>query len=991
MLDLSTAGLKDGALMTELTFLDGIDRLPSAHDGARAERGRQDIARRAAASGEAPAAAVAALLAAPAGQALIDAVFGNSPFLGRLLLRETAFLPALFGRRPDNSAQELLAEAVTAGEPEQDAMALLRRVRRRLALTVALADIAGHWPLERVCGVLSDFADAAVRAGVRRLLREAALKGDLELDPLAPEAGSGLVVLGMGKLGAHELNYSSDIDLIVFFDRNGPFRGGETAQACFVRLTQGLVRMLQHVTPDGYVFRTDLRLRPDPGATPAAVSLQAAEQYYESLGQNWERAAMIKARAVAGDLAMAEAFLARLVPFVWRRNLDFAAIADVHSIKRQIHDHRGHGDIAVEGHNIKLGRGGIRDIEFFVQTQQLIAGGRDPALRDRTTAGAMTALERAGWIAPAVGAEMLAAYRFHRTLEHRLQMVADEQTHSLPRTATGLDHIARFSGYAETGAFRADLLRQLATVQRHYAALFEAAPGLGEGGNLVFTGTEDDPDTLETLARLGYAQPRGVSATVRGWHHGRYRAMRSARARELLTDLMPALLKALAATASPDAAFARFDRFLEGLPAGVQLFSLLKAQPALMDLLAEIMGGAPRLAEHLSRNAGVLDAVLEGDFYAPLPPPAELLRGLRGGYRVARGLEDVLDVTRRVVKERKFQLGVQLLTGAVDGVGAGPAYADLADAALTALAPAVLDDFARRHGRLADAALAVIGMGKLGSREMSAESDLDLLFVYDAPAEALSDGARPLAPGHYFARLSQRLLGALTAPTAEGRLYEVDMRLRPSGTAGPLAIGVDGFLAYQRERAWTWEHLALTRARVVAAPEALQARLEVGIAEVLARPREPGPIARDVAMMRSRIFAEHGSDDPWDLKQVRGGLIDIEFICQYLQLVHLACHPKLREAHTGRALEKLGAAGLLAPGTAAGLGAAWALIHRLTGLLRIAVAGRRFEPEAAPEGLKRNLAKAAGVGAFAEVEPLLRAAEARAYEAYRAVVEAAAV
>jgi glutamate-ammonia-ligase adenylyltransferase len=748
------------------------------------------------------------------------------------------------------------------------------------------------------------------------------------------------------------------------------------------------VRYLQEATRDGYVLRTDLRLRPDPAATPAAISMLAAEQYYESLGQNWERAAMIKARAAAGDIAAGEGFLARLEPFIWRRNLDFAAIQDVHSIKRQIHGHRGHGRIAVEGHNVKLGRGGIRDIEFFVQTQQLIAGGRDVSLRDRTTAGAMTALEAVGWITPEAAAEMMTAYRFHRGLEHRLQMIADEQTQTLPKMAEGIDHVARFLGYGETAGFRETLLGHLAAVERHYAVLFEAAPALSEGGNLVFTGTEDDPDTLATLAGLGYQQAAGVSSTIRGWHHGRYRAMRSARARELLTDLMPALLKALAETASPDATLGRFDRFLAGLPAGVQLFSMLTAQPALLDLLAGIMGSAPRLANYLSQNASVLDAVLEADFYLPLPPRAELVRNLRGGFVVARGMEDVLDATRRFVKERKFQIGVQILSDAADGVSAGPAYADLADTTIEALQPVTEAAFAERHGWVAGAEMVVVGMGKLGSREMSAESDLDLLFIYDhgASVEA-SDGERPLAPAHYFGRLSQRFLNALTVQTSEGKLYEVDMRLRPSGNAGPVATRFEGFLAYQQQDAWTWEHMALTRARVVAGPDALASRVAGAIDAILRQPRDARVVARAVVEMRERLGREKGTEDPWQLKQVRGGLVDIEFICQFLQLVHAAEHPAVLRRNTGEAYQAMAEAGVLEPEVAGRLRRAWSLVHRLTGLLRLAVTGDSFDPEAAPEGLRRALARAGEVASYGMLEALLIETEAEVLADFQAIVE----
>ena len=978
-----------------LAFLDKIARVAPAHDAVAVARGVQDLERliAAAAAGEPAAEVAAALLADGTGRALLAAVFGNSPFLSRTLVREFGFLPELFTRPAGQSLDDLLAATEACWRDGAECMLALRVLRRRLALLVALADLAGHWSVDEVTQALSRFADATVQAAVRRLLTDAAAKGDLGFDDAErPEAGSGLVILGMGKHGALELNYSSDIDIVIFFDpETAPYRGGETAQACFVRLAQGLVRLLQHMTADGYVFRVDLRLRPDPAATPAAISLVAAEQYYESLGQNWERAAMIKARAVAGDIACGEAFLRTLEPFVWRRNLDFAAIADVHSIKRQIHNYRGHEAIAVEGHNIKLGRGGIRDIEFFAQTQQLIAGGRDASLRDRTTAGAMAALEAAGWITPEAGAGMMAAYRFHRMVEHRLQMVADEQTHTLPKVAGGVDHIARFAGYPETEAFRRDLLGHLGVVQRHYAALFETAPGLGEGGNLVFTGTEDDPQTLETLARMGFAQPKGVSTTVRGWHHGRYRAMRRARARELLTDLMPALLKALAGTAAPDATLGRFDRFLEGLPAGVQLFSMLKAYPALLNLLAEIMGSAPRLANYLSQNPGVLDAVMIEDFYEPLPPAAEMRKALSRGCALARDFEAALDEARRFVKERKFQIGVQLLSGAIDGIGAGPAYAALADAAIQALQPVVAEEFVRRHGEIAGAAMVVLGMGKLGSNEMSASSDLDLLFIYDHDEGAGdSDGGRPLAATHYFTRLSQQLLAALTAPTAEGKLYEVDMRLRPSGSAGPVAIPFERFVGYHESEAWTWEQMALTRARVVAGPEPLGARVAEVIEAVLARRREAEAIARDVVEMRERIFAEKGSEDLWELKQVRGGLIDLEFICQYLQLVHLALHPEIRTSSTGQGLKNAGAAGLLAPEVADRLGVAWALIHRLTALLRIAVDEPRLSAEAAPEGLKRSLVAAAKVDSFGALEALLRETQAQVRRDFDAIVTAAA-
>jgi glutamate-ammonia-ligase adenylyltransferase len=840
-----------------------------------------------------------------------------------------------------------------------------------------------------VTEALTRFAEAATQAAIRLLLAAAAEKGDLE-PPHQDDAArdSGLAVIGMGKLGARELNYSSDIDLIVLFDQEVVrYRGKETAQRCFVRLTQGLARLLQEPTADGYVLRVDLRLRPDPGATPPALSMQAAEGYYESMGQNWERAAFIKARPVAGDLAAGAGFLDRLKPFIWRRNLDFASIADVQSIKRQIHSHKGGGEIAIEGHDVKLGRGGIRDIEFFAQTQQLIAGGRDPSLRDATTCGALAALSRAGWIGEAARGELEQAYVFHRTLEHRLQMIADEQTHALPRNAEAVDHVARFMGYGEPDRFRADFLDHARRVQSHWVALFESAPTLsGEAGSLVFTGTEDDPDTLATLKRMGYRTPSGVAATVRGWHHGRYRAMRSSRAREIMTTLVPLLLQALAKTADPDGAFARFDRFMAGLPGGVQLLSLLQNNPGLLELIAEIMGSGPRLADELSRNASVLDAVLSEDFLAPLPPRAELERSLMGALAVARDFQDRMDAVRRFVKERKFQLGAQILGGMRPAEACGGEYADLADAAIAQLYPVVEAEFAERHGRVPGGGMAIAALGKLGGREMTASSDLDLVFVYDFPEEvALSDGEKGLPPVLYYTRLSQRFIGALTAQTGEGGLYEVDMRLRPSGNKGPVATRLPGFVAYHERESWTWEHMALTRARLLAGPPALSDAVRQAIDATLRRPRDARKTAADVVEMRARIQAEKRTDDPWETKQVRGGLVDLEFIAQYLQLLH----PQALDPNTGEAFAKLAACGALAAEAAAELRAALTLIRNLTGLLRVALEGD-FKPAQAPDGLRRALAKAAAASDFAEAEGRLIASEAAVLAHFRSIVEAAA-
>jgi glutamate-ammonia-ligase adenylyltransferase len=747
-----------------------------------------------------------------------------------------------------------------------------------------------------------------------------------------------------------------------------------------VRLVRSLVKVLDERTAEGYVLRTDFRLRPDPAATPLAISTDAAELYYESLGQNWERAAMIKARPVAGDREAGAQFLRRLTPYVWRKHLDFAAIQDIHSIKRQINAHRGGGTVALAGHNIKVGRGGIREVEFFAQTQQLIWGGRDPNLRSAATCPALSALAAAGRVTDSAASDMIEDYHTLRRVEHRLQMIADQQTHSLPEDPEALRALAVFLGHADVGAFGTAILAALRRIERHYAQLFEEAPTLSGPGNLVFTGTDDDPATLQTLTQLGYSDARKAAATVRGWHHGRYRAMRSVRARELLTELMPVLLRALATAPRPDEAFVRFDRFLASLPAGVPIFSLFHANPALLDFVAEIMGTAPRLAETLNAQPQLLDSVLGARFFEALPDSAAMGVELGRGLDQANDFQDVLDICRRWKNEHQFRVGVHMLRGRADAEEAGRALADIADVVLGALQLAVEAEFARQHGRVPGGEMVIVALGKLGGREMTVTSDLDLVMLYDAPASAdASDGERPLAPSHYYTRLGNRLINAITALTGEGRLYDVDMRLRPSGTKGPIATSFEAFTAYHRDSAWTWEHMALTRARVIAGPVPLRRRVEQCILETLTRRRDAKALVADIADMRARMARENAAATVWNIKHWRGGLIDIEFIAQYLQLRHAAERPGILAQNTRAAIERASAAGLLPEGEAKTLLDALHLWQQIQALLRLVFEGE-FDPETAPAEIGPLLARAAGVVDFAALETAILA-HARAVSA----------
>jgi [glutamine synthetase] adenylyltransferase / [glutamine synthetase]-adenylyl-L-tyrosine phosphorylase len=887
---------------------------------------------------------------------------------------------ALVASGPDAVVAATMAElAAIAPSTRRDRIAAaMRRAKRIVALATAIADIAGIWPLERVTAVLSDLAEATLSLALAHLLRAAHDAGELRLpDPSDPAHGSGFTALGMGKLGARELNYSSDVDLVLLYDpaaaiyteaTEGHAIGGFTS-----RIARALVSLMEARDADGYVFRTDLRLRPDPSVTPPAVALPAAITYYESMGQNWERAAMIKARPVAGDLALGAAFLEAIRPFVWRRGLDFAAVADIHAMKRRIDQYKG-GALAdtadplasIAGHNVKLGEGGIREIEFLAQTLQLVWGGRDPALRVPTTLGALSTLARAGHVPRNAARELAAAYRFLRRVEHRLQMTADRQLHELPQRPAELARFATFMGYPDAAGFAVELLRHLRQVREHYAEVFElvpellapAEPALG----LDFSGVDAAPEaTVTALSALGFANPDRIVSAVRGWQAGHVRALRSARARELLAQLLPRMLAALARQPQPDTVFNRFDAFLARQQAGVQLLSLFQRNPGLLDRIVAVLGAAPSLANHLASHPAALDGLLSPD---ENPDPAHLLRGR---LRDARLLEDVIEITRRTVREEDFSTSVATMEGRIDADEAGLRRTAIADAALGALLSPVLADYASRFGRVRGGSMAVMAMGKAGGREMMAGSDLDLMLIYDHPEEVSeSRGARRMPVSQWFVRAAHAYVAAVTAPGVDGPLYEVDMRLRPSGNKGPVAVSLGSFRRYHAEAAWTWERMALTRARVVAGPPALRARIEAAITEALVQAGDADRIRTDAASMRARMLRDLPPDGPWDVKLRAGGQIEVEFVAQVQQLIHAHEAPALCAPTTRVALTRLAAAGCLPGDDAALLIRADHVWRTVQGMLRITVGrGAREElPDASAQALLRAVGEAVDLGAL---------------------------
>ena len=780
----------------------------------------------------------------------LGAVASVSPFLAGVMRQEREWLLHWLEKGVWNAPIKI--------DSNIELRSSLRVAKRRVALWTGLCDLTGVWRVEHVCRTLTDFADRVVQAAFHFAISQQLTRGKLPGLPRdADPADTGLFVLAMGKMGAQELNYSSDIDLICFFDETRfPVDDFFEARAALIKATRVATALLNDITSEGYVFRTDLRLRPDPAVTPVCMGVEAAERYYESLGRTWERAAYIKARVCAGDHAAGEAFLKSMRPFVWRKHLDFAAIQDAHAMRLGYREKMGQSRItSIFGHNVKLGIGGIREIEFFTQTQQLIAGGRDPDLRVRGTKEGLSHLAKKGWMSPQLSDALYKYYLDHRSVEHRLQMINDAQTHDLPTKDAGFDRLAAMMN-TTAGELKKDLQSR-----------FEKVHELTEG----FFANSDTPDTsddFETLDEQNITQ---------SWPS--YPALRSERAYALFQELRPVLMARLRAASFPDQALVSFDRFLSKLPAGVQLFSLFRANPQMIDLLIDILGTAPSLSEYLSQNVQVLDAVIGGSFWDDWPGEDALRAQLINRLAQETDYERQLDVSRRWSKEWHFRIGVHLLRGLTDTVQAGREYADLARATLGGIWPSVCAEFARKHGGLPGRGAVVLGMGSLGAGRLHAHSDLDVIVIYDADGIEASEGRRPLPSRTYYARLTQALITAVTAPMSEGRLYEMDMRLRPSGNKGPVATSWQAFQDYQRNQAWVWEHLALTRAAAIVGPADLCDDFNA-FRTSPAKIRSFETVSPALAKMRNRIFSAKSDRSEWDFKIGPGRLQDIELLSQ---------------------------------------------------------------------------------------------------------------
>jgi glutamate-ammonia-ligase adenylyltransferase len=818
-------------------------------------------------------------------KAALSRARAHSPFLGLQLERFPQVAEALEAGR----AEEAMARAGLAGTSAADLGTALRRERSALAAALAVADLAGAIPLERLMERLAELAD--------RALSRALAAAFAERTPDDPQRG--FAVIALGKHGSRELNYSSDVDLLFLYDpATLPLKPREEAGQGALRIGNRLLELLQKRDGEGYVFRVDLRLRPSPEATPIALPVGAAISYYESSALPWERAAFVRARQVAGDEAVGRYFLDALHPFVWRRSLDFGAIGEVQAITRRIRDHYSQGQIFGPGFDVKRGRGGIREIEFFAQIHQLIHGGREPGLRAPATLDALAALKESGRIPADAADDLSSAYRLLRTVEHRLQMVDDRQTHVLPADSAALDNVARLHGLDSGTA----LLRLIEAPVSRCGELYDGLAGQGE------TRIPLNPEALELhLIRAGFDDPVSARLRIEGWRGGKARSLRTAAAAEAFEAMLPVLIEAFGRAPDPMRAINRFDDVVTKLPSGVNFYRLLEARPGLTDHLGTILSHAPALAEQLGRRPELLDGLVDASAFEPAPQVEELVRDFSRSERQSEDYQLVLDRVRRRVNERRFALGVQLIVAHSDPIEAAEGYSRVAEAAINVLAGAAIAEFEARHGRVPGSELLIMGLGRLGGEALTHASDLDLVYLFSGTHEAESDGPRPLRATDYFNRLAPRVTAALSVPTASGPLYDVDTRLRPSGTDGMLAVSLESFARYQSEQAWTWEHMALTRARPVFGSEAGRAELQAVIDAALRKPRDPSRLVADAAAMRAEMAAHKAPRGKFDIKLGPGGLVDLEFAVHTLQLKHsIGLYPHLEDA-----LEELAAAGLV--------------------------------------------------------------------------------
>ena len=959
--------------------------------GAPADEVREGLAR--AADANAAVHGLARLLEAapapPAHAALLLRLLGGSPVLAATLTAEGSAWPQRFAEvlevpTRDRAWHVATLDAAAAKTRDRAGLqSVLRRHRHREFVRIGGRDLLGLASIDETVREITALAEGAMEAAVTRVRARLA---DEWGDPLVDGRPAGFAVLGMGKLGGEELNYSSDVDLVYVYEQDGELKGGRTFREFFSRLAEEVTRTLAEVTAEGFCFRVDLRLRPGGGEGPVAVSLQAALAYYETWGQTWERAVWLKARPVAGTMALGDALVDELVPFVHRRYMDFATLEDLKQMKARVDASLRGPDAAAR--DVKLGRGGIREVEFFVQAQQLVHGGKDPRLHVRGTLPALEVLGSAGYVEPALAALLAAAYRFLRNVEHKLQMVHERRTQLLPRDEADIAALARRLGYAgdaPDAAFRADHAAHTAAVHDAFDALFHGAEGERQRDErpelrALVRELEQEERAFFELARLGFRDVEGAYRDLRLLRDGPPYAPASARRKRALETLAPALLGEVAASGAPDRALHHVATFITGIGARTSYLHLLLENPGVLRLLVRLFATSEFLSDFFLRHPELLDNLVRVDLVRVRRSPVDMRAELGTRMTAAPDLETALDTIRRFRHEEFLRIGVHDIEGSLAADEVEQQLSDLAEICLEAALGLGRHETLARTRVPAEPptdALVVLGMGKLGGRELNYASDLDLIFIYEADPPEWWDGR--LAPHELFTRIAQRAISALQTPTREGIAYRIDTRLRPSGNQGPLVSSLQAFAAYHATSAQVWERQALIKALPIAGPGALRAELERVVESfVYGRGLERAEV-EEIARMRDRIERERGGGEDAEvrIKTGRGGLVDVEFLVQMLQLRHGHAHPSIRVRSTRVAIVELERAGLLPADEAAALAAGWAFLRALENRIRLERNAPVEAMEADPEA-QLSLARRLGYGGGdAEAVATLRSDHAR--------------
>ena len=872
---------------------------------------------------------------------IFNHVFSISSFLSENIIHDITFYNEIYNAQPHDTLKEIFQKTKALGK-ETDQKIIMKNMRlykSRVATLCGLMDILDIWSVMQITKNLSDFASLCCHATLNHCLFVLKNQNILTLNNLDdPATHSGFCILGMGKLGGEELNYSSDIDLIAFYDIDKiQCDDSDKLREKVVKIFKSFITILEHPTADGYVFRTDFRLRPNPSMTPIIMTNTAMLQYYETMGLNWERSAMIKARPVAGNIEVGNDFLHEIRSFIWRKNLDFMALEDIYTIKNKINTHRSNFDLNLYGHNVKLGVGGIREIEFLTQSQQLIWGGRVTSLRGKKTLQTLTQLVKHGHVKQQVATTLSSAYLYHRKLEHRLQMIRDEQTHTLPESDEKMLSISRFMGYDSIEEFHSEAIIHFQNVATIYTNLFKDK-NIGK-----------DQSSIKKYIYSGFENEDAIKSIFAHWQGGTYRATRSEKSRQLLGHLETHILDAFRQTANPDEAIATLDKFLERLPAGVQLFSLFKSNPTLLNLLAHIMGNAPRLSERLVQMPNLLDSLITGQYKHDVMDSDALYALLQTHLKDANDYQDILEITRRFKAEFFFEQAIRLLENLATPHDITGGLSHVANTVLKGLIPNSLKNMQYNAGIMHNGKFAILAFGKLGGMEMTHRSDVDLVFVYDHPDQnQKSTGKRALGSAQYYTGLCQRIITGIASMTSNGHLFETDMRLRPHGNSGSMATNLTSFETYYKtNQAWTWEEMALTRARVLySSHEDLTHSIETIIQDTLCQPRQKEALFNDVATMRRKVQDEFYDGVKWYIKHRPGGLFDVEFIAQTLQLQHAHKHPSITKTNTLDCYEALLQKGIIDTPTHKTLTEALVLWHNIQGILRLTTMGRFHEADA---------------------------------------------